>query len=151
MKWCCRNNTTRWPKEYIFERTNILTTDHLQILLAKWVDFEETILQRYKNTSVPRVFALPFVVSWTQTFDDHSSRLHIPAETNSFHFVSLLPVNLLLSLSADAVLSATLGVCECSRYHARWLPAQHGGGPVRQSHPGQPEGTLPWHPEALAE
>lgn len=81
--------------------------------------FEETVLHRCKNTGVPTVFSLPFVVSWTQTFDDHSSRLHIPAETNSFYFVSLLPINTLLSMSADAVLSATLGVRECSRYHAR--------------------------------
>lgn len=71
--------------------------------------YEETIL----------LFSLPFVVSWTQKFDDHSSRRHIPAETNSSYFVSLLPVNILLSMSADTVLSATLCVRECSRYHTR--------------------------------
>lgn len=59
---------------------------------------------------------------------------------------SLLTVNVLLSLPADALLPAALSVCERSRHHTGRLPAQHGGGSVRQSHPGQPEGALLWHP-----
>lgn len=55
---------------------------------------------------------------------------------------------LISSPSADSLLSASLGVCERSRHHTGRLPAQHGGGPVWQSHPGQPEGTQPGRPVA---
>lgn len=48
---------------------------------------------------------------------------------------------LMSSRSADSLLPASLGVCERSRHHPGRLPAQHDGGTVWQSHPGQPEGT----------
>ena len=67
-------------------------------------------------------------------------------------FSSLLFCSQLISSpSADSLLSASLSVCERSRNHTGRLPAQHGGGPVWQSHPGQPEGTQPWRPVAWSE